>query len=133
VVPAAVAPTEPAVNVAVRETTTAPVVESAPAGARAPREAPSGRATGARTVDHFALAQEALQARRFEVAVSEALAAIGARQRPVEARNLLGLAYLRSGQRAQAVAQWRLVLAREPGNAQARTYLRAAGEDPDTP
>jgi serine/threonine-protein kinase len=97
-------------------------------GARGGHEA--RRAGGA---DHYALAQEALSARRFDDAVSEAQAAISARQHAVEARNLLGLAYLRSGQREQAVAQWRMVLARDPRNAQARTYLRAAGVDPDAP
>jgi hypothetical protein len=83
--------------------------------------------------DHYALAQEAMQARHFELAVTEANQAISQRQHAIEARNLVGLAYLRSGQRDRAVSQWRLVLARDPNNSQAQTYLRAAGEDPDRP
>lgn len=83
--------------------------------------------------DHYTLARQALDLRQFDVAITEALAAISAGQHPVEARNLLGLAYLRAGQRERALEQWRMVLARDPGNAQARAYLRAAGEDPERP
>jgi Flp pilus assembly protein TadD len=97
-------------------------------GARPPAAEPTAPSPA---VDHFAQAQSALNERRYDNAASEANLAIGARQRPLEARNLLGLAYIRLGQRAQAVSQWRLVLARDAGNAQARSYLHAAGEDPD--
>lgn len=98
---------------------------------REDRELHSSRTPPASRVDHYALARQALDARDHARAIAEANEAISHGQNTVAARILLGQAQMRSGHRAEAIAAWRLVLARDPGNEEARRLLRAAGENPD--
>ncbi|MBI5516879.1 MAG: protein kinase [Deltaproteobacteria bacterium] len=95
-------------------------------------EAPRDAGVGAhgRPVSLYQQARAALEAGQHERAASLAEDAIAAGQGGVRARNLLGLALMRSGRRAEALRAWRLVLAREPDNAEARRYLTMAGESP---
>jgi serine/threonine-protein kinase len=83
-----------------------------------------------RPVGLYQQARQALEAGQPERAATLAEDAIAAGQGGVRARNLLGLALMRSGRRAEALRAWRLVLAREPDNAEARRYLTMAGESP---
>jgi hypothetical protein len=115
---------------------TAPVLTAAVQRSPTTRVAPALASSGdpvfpaALVADHYARASAALDARRFDEAEAEATAAIAADQHVSEAGDLLGLAYLRSGQRERAIAQWRSVLARDASNETARRLLRAAGESP---
>ncbi len=111
--------------------------EAPPEAPRPPPEAPrpppaaSPEAPSeARALSHYVLAQRAYRRRRYDETVRHAEEAISAQQRPVDARVLLGRAYMAQNQRDRALRQWRMVLSQHPGHPEALQCLRAADAAP---